>query len=310
MTDLVGKEFLNYRITESIGSGGMAEVFLGEHKTLNKQVAIKVLHKYLLSGSDFVERFQREAQAVANLRHPNIVQVYDFVIQDDGIYMVMEYIEGTNLHDLMVSLASEGKRLPTDQIGSIIKGIASALDYAHSRGMLHRDIKPSNIMLDTSSGKAYLADFGLAKLISGQKFTATGTLLGTPAYMSPEQGRGEELTEQSDLYSLGIVAFEMLTGHLPFDSETPIGFIHQQISAPIPSIRDFIDDAPGSVQEAINRALAKQPDDRFGTADELVKAFRFTLDSIEIVKPVSWAHPLCPMRNWRFPQNLPRWSKK
>jgi serine/threonine protein kinase len=280
MANLIGKEFGNYRITDRIGSGGMAEVYRGIHTHLDRPVAIKVLHSHLLTSGDFIERFKREAKAVANLRHPNIVQVHDFDIQEEVIFMVMEYIDGANLHDLLIEYAKEGKHLTAKQIGSIINDIASALDYAHTRGMLHRDIKPSNIMLD-KDGKAYLTDFGLAKILGDHHFTATGTLLGTPAYMSPEQGKGEDLTEQSDLYSLGIVAFEMLTGKLPYEAQSPIGIVHKQISEPVPVIGEYLQGAPISAQDVIDKALAKSPESRFTSADELVQALRFTLEALE-----------------------------
>ncbi len=280
MVSLIGREIGKYRITERIGRGGMAEVYLGIHTHLERQVAIKVLHGHLLESGDFIERFKREAKAVANLRHPNIVQVNDFDIQDDLIFMVMEYIDGINLQERIMELDEEGERFPVKQIGSIINDIAGALDYAHSQGMLHRDVKPSNILID-KDGKAYLADFGIARIVSDQKLTATGTLIGTPAYMSPEQGRGDELTEESDIYSLGIVAFEMLTGQVPYDAQTPIGIVHKQITEPVPDMSDLVDGVPVSAQEVINRALAKSPEGRYSSAEELVRALRIALEALE-----------------------------
>jgi serine/threonine protein kinase len=285
MASLIGKEIGKYRITERIGRGGMAEVYLGVHTHLDRQVAIKVLHSYLLEGGDFIERFKREAKAVASLRHPNIVQVYDFDIQDEIIFMVMEYIEGTNLQQQLVELDKKGKRLPIKQIGSIINDIAGALDYAHSQGMLHRDVKPSNILID-KAGKAYLTDFGIARILGDHKLTATGTLVGTPAYMSPEQGRGEELTEESDIYSLGIVAFEMLTGRVPFDAKTPIGIVQKQISEPVPDISKLVDGVPITAQDVIDRALAKSPKGRYASAEELVGALKIALQALESTESI------------------------
>lgn len=284
MANLSGKEIGNYRITERIGRGGMAEVYLGVHKHLDRQVAIKVLHGHLLDGGDFLTRFKREAKAVANLRHPNIVQVHDFDIQDEIIFMVMDFIDGSNLQERLVALDKKGERLSIKQIGSVINDVAAALDYAHSKGMLHRDVKPSNILLD-SNGKAYLTDFGIARILSDQKLTATGTLIGTPAYMSPEQGSGEELSRESDIYSLGIVAFEMITGQVPYDARTPIAIVHKQISSPIPHISELVDDVPGSTQEVIDTALAKSPDDRYPSAEALVIALRGALQALEVSDP-------------------------
>jgi len=280
VASLVGKELGKYRITERIGRGGMAEVYLAVHTMLDRQVAIKVLHGYLTEDVNFIERFKREAKAVANLRHPNIVQVHDFDIYEDMLFMVMEYIDGTNLHQRLVELGKQGKRLPIKQVGTIINDIASALDYAHTQGMLHRDVKPSNILLD-SRGKAYLTDFGIARIVSDHRLTATGTMLGTPAYMSPEQGRGEELTEESDIYSLGIVAFEMLTGRVPYDAKTPIAIVQKQINDPVPAINSLVDDMPPTTQEVIDRALAKSPDVRYSSAEELVSALRIALHALE-----------------------------
>ncbi len=285
MASLIGKEIGKYRITERIGRGGMADVYLGIHTHLDRKVAVKVLHSHLLEGGDFVARFKREAKAVANLRHPNIVQVYDFDVQDEMIFMVMEYIDGVSLHSRLVEVGNRGERLPIKLIGSIINDIASALDYAHSKGMLHRDIKPSNILLDKND-KAYLTDFGIAKLLDDQKFTATGQLVGTPAYMSPEQGMGEDLTEESDIYSLGIVAFEMLTGQVPYDAKTPIGIVHKQINDPVPELSKLVDGVPGTAQEVLNRALAKTPEGRYNRAEDLVKALRVALQALDSTEPI------------------------
>jgi len=285
VASLIGKEIGKYRITERIGRGGMADVYLGIHTHLDRKVAVKVLHSHLLEGGDFVARFKREAKAVANLRHPNIVQVYDFDVQDEMIFMVMEYIDGASLHSRLVEVGNRGERLPIKLIGSIINDIAGALDYAHSKGMLHRDIKPSNILLDHND-KAYLTDFGIAKLLDDQKFTATGQLVGTPAYMSPEQGMGEDLTEESDIYSLGIVAFEMLTGQVPYDAKTPIGIVHKQINDPVPDLSQLVDGVPGTAQEVLNRALAKTPEGRFNRAEDLVKALRVALQALDSTEPI------------------------
>jgi len=286
VASLIGKEIGKYRITERLGRGGMAEVYLGVHTLLDRKVAVKVLHSHLLEGGDFVARFKREAKAVANLRHPNIVQVHDFDIQDELIFMVMEFIDGTNLHTRLVEVGNQGERLPIKLIGSIINDIAGALDYAHSKGMLHRDIKPSNILLDHDD-KAYLTDFGIAKLLDDQKFTATGQLVGTPAYMSPEQGMGEDLSEESDIYSLGIVAFEMLAGQVPYDAKTPIGIVHKQINDPIPNLSDLVDGVPGTAQEVLNRALAKTPEGRYSSAEALVGALRVALQALESPEPIT-----------------------
>jgi len=293
VASLIGKEIGKYRITERIGRGGMAEVYEGIHTHLDRKVAVKVLHSHLLEGGDFVARFKREAKAVANLLHPNIVQVYDFDIQDDLIFMVMQYIDGMNLHAKLVEAGKLGERLPIKQIASIISDIASALDYAHSRDMLHRDIKPSNIMIDQDN-KAYLTDFGIAKLFDEKKFTATGQIIGTPAYMSPEQARGEKLTEESDIYSLGVVSFEMLTGQVPYDAETPIGIALKQINDPVPTMSELVDDIPGTAQGVIDKALSKVPDSRYSSAEELVGALKIAMQALEALESVPISIPEDP----------------
>jgi len=318
VASLIGTEIGKYRITERIGRGGMAEVYEGIHTHLDRKVAVKVLHSHLLEGGDFVARFKREAKAVANLRHPNIVQVHDFDIQEDLIFMVMEFIDGDNLHTKLVEVGKKGERMPIKLIGSIINDIASALDYAHSKGMLHRDIKPSNIMIDQDD-KAYLTDFGIAKLLDDTKFTATGQLVGTPAYMSPEQGMGEDLSEESDIYSLGVVAFEMLTGQVPYDAKTPIGIVHKQINDPVPNLSELVDGVPGTAQQVIDRALSKSPGSRYSSAEALVGALRVALYALESpslsrswcrkTPPLSWTMVWTPQQSlWkRKTWNRPQW---
>jgi serine/threonine protein kinase len=187
-------------------------------------VAIKILHGFLAEGEDFLARFEREAKAVASLRHQNIVQIHDFDLQDDHYYMVMEFIDGETLNDKLRKLSKTGSKMPLDEVESIIKQVAAALEYAHKRGIIHRDIKPSNILID-KHGQVYLTDFGIARIASTTQFTTTGALIGTPAYMSPEQCKGVDISHVSDLYSLGIILYEMLAGKVPYDSETPLSVL-------------------------------------------------------------------------------------
>jgi len=276
MATLSGKFLGKYEVLERIGRGGMADVYKGRHERLDRIVAIKVLHSYLAEGDDFLARFEREARAVASLRHPNIVQVYDFDLQDDDMYMVMEYIGGGSLKDRLQGAVSKGRYLPFPLVIHVIQQIAAALDNAHAQGMLHRDVKPANVMLD-EDGNAYLADFGIARIVSTTQFTATGTLVGTPAYMSPEQGRGEILTPASDLYSLGVILYEMLTNRIPFDADTPLAIIHKQIHDPLPPACELRADLPEAVEAVLERALAKDPSRRYKTASALVDALTAAL---------------------------------
>ncbi len=283
MATLVGKTLGNYQIIERVGRGGMAEVYKGYHPKLDRHVAIKVLHGFLAEGVDFLARFEREAKAVASLRHENIVQIHDFDVQDENYYMVMEYVDGDTLTDKLKELSKSKSKMPLDEVLSIIKQVAKALTYAHKRGIIHRDLKPSNILI-SKNGQTFLTDFGIAKIASTTQFTSTGALIGTPTYMSPEQCKGIELTHVSDLYSLGIILYEMLTGEIPYDSETPLSVLQKHITEPIPSLYEHRVDLPPSFEKIISTALAKEPEDRYQTADEISKALARAIDEVEIVE--------------------------
>lgn len=276
MVDLTGTTLDKYQIVERKGRGGMATVYKAYHPRLNRYVAIKVLHSHLAEAPDFLSRFEREAKAVAALRHPHIVQAYDFDIKGDIYYLVMEFIDGPNLQDRLNDLTRQSKLMPLEEVGRILRQVAEALDYAHQQGMLHRDMKPSNVLLD-QGGQAYLVDFGIARMLSGTQYTATGELLGTPVYMSPEQGMGQPLTLATDLYSLGIMLYEMLVGQVPFDADTPFGIIHKHINEPPPALRGLRPDLPAGLEQMLAKALAKKPEDRYRSALEMVQAFEQAL---------------------------------
>src|SRR5512143_1298701 len=268
MPNLVGKTLGKYHIVERLGHGGMAEVYKAYHAKLDRYVTVKILHSYLVEGQDFLARFDREARAVAALRHPHIVQIHDYEAEDDNYYMVVEFIDGGSLQLRLDELARSGAYMPVRQTLSILGHVASALDYAHRQGIIHRDIKPSNILLD-SHGNAYLSDFGIARIVGSAQFTTTGSLVGTPAYMSPEQGLGEVLAETSDIYSLGVVVYQMLTGKAPFSADTPLAIIHKQVNEPPLPPRMLRPDLPEAVDQVVSRALAKKPEDRFQSAMDL-----------------------------------------
>ena len=274
---LIGTTVGKYKITGLLGKGGMAEVYKGWQENLDRDVAIKMMHAFLAERSDFLARFQREAKAMAALSHPNIVGVYDFDSYDkDTYYLVMEYISGGTLKELLEGLAAENGRLPLDQAVKIIIQIGEALAYAHARNMIHRDIKPANIMID-DDGKAILTDFGIVKLMGGDKnmdHTATGAMVGTPSYMSPEQALGKGSDARGDLYSLGIMLFQMTTGQLPFSADTPLAVVLKHVNEPIPLPVSVNPDLPQDIQDVILKATEKNPDYRYQTAREMVAALR------------------------------------
>ena len=227
----VGRTLSKVEIQRLMGRGGMAEVYLGRHTTLNRPVAVKVLHGHLSDDETLLSRFRSEAQAVAGLRHPNIVQVLDFDIAEDQPYIVMELVEGMSLAEYLLKLQRAEKHLTPETIVRLFTPITSALDYAHGRGIVHRDVKPANVLLRSEGGEItaeslppdaepVLTDFGVARIANASIRTASGAIVGTPAYMSPEQVSGEIVDSRSDIYSLGIMLYEMLTGRLPFESES------------------------------------------------------------------------------------------
>ncbi len=271
MADLTGSTLGSYQVLDSIGAGGMATVFKAYQPGLDRYVALKVLSPAHAAEPGFRERFMREAKAIASLHHPNILPVYDFG-QDKGYhYLVERYVEGSRtLKDLMAS------PLSLSEAADLIAQVAAALDHAHRQGIVHRDIKPSNVLMDGEW--ALLSDFGLAKMTeSSVKLTGTGVGIGTPAYMSPEQGQGLPVDRRTDIYSLGIVLFEMLTGQIPHDAETPFAIVLKRITEPMPLPRAINASIPEAVERVILKALAREPADRFASAGELASALRHAL---------------------------------
>ncbi|MCB8968970.1 MAG: protein kinase [Ardenticatenaceae bacterium] len=265
-----------YKILKRLGQGGMAEVYLAHQENLERNVAIKLMHAFLVTEQDFLLRFKREARAMAAMSHPNIVAIYDFdVYGENTYYLVMEYVSGGSLKDKLTDLAQKGERMPLAQAVKLARQVAEALDYAHSRQMIHRDVKPANIMLN-DRGDAILTDFGIVKLVGGQSmaYTATGALIGTPAYMSPEQALGKPGDGRSDIYSLGVLLFQMVTGQLPFDADTPLAIVLKHVNNPVPIPGTLNPDIPTGLQEIILRAMTKEPETRYQTAGEMAEALR------------------------------------
>ncbi|MBN1218007.1 MAG: protein kinase [Anaerolineae bacterium] len=273
MANLVGRTIKSYRVVAKLGRGGMAEVFKAYQPGLDRYVAMKSLHSHLVEDSDFIGRFEREAHAIGRLRHPNIVQALDFDREGDMYFMVMEFIDGPTLKDELKTRKAANRPFTLPEITRIFIALCSAIDYAHSRNMVHRDLKPANVMIN-QQGQVVLTDFGIARIMGATQYTQTGALSGTPAYMSPEQGRGERVDERSDIYSLGVMLYEMVTGMVPYDADTPFAVIMKHINEALPMPRKINPNIPEAVERVILKAMSKEPDDRFQTAGEMAKALR------------------------------------
>jgi serine/threonine protein kinase/formylglycine-generating enzyme required for sulfatase activity len=265
MEDLTGKELGQYRIVSPLGEGGMAAVYKAYQAAMDRYVALKILPRHFAADPQFVGRFEQEAKVIAKLQHVHILPVHDFGTEDGYTYIVMPFVETGTIAELL-----HGKPLPLKQIRKIITQVADALGHAHTRGLVHRDVKPSNILID-EDGNSLLTDFGIAKMVEGTvQFTQTGAILGTPAYMSPEQIKGEVLDGRSDIYSLGVVMYEMATGRPPYRAETPPAIFVKHLHDPLPTPRTFNPDLPQSVENVILKSLAKEPQDRYATVAEFI----------------------------------------
>ncbi len=256
-----------YRLVKPLGSGGMADVFLAHDNILDRDVALKVMSTRYASDEEFVERFKREAQSAAALSHPNIVSIFDRGEAEDGTYYIaMEYLPGGTLKDRIMSKGA----LPARTAAAVALQIAEALQVAHERGVVHRDIKPHNILI-TESGDVKVTDFGIARAASSSTMTRTGSILGTAHYISPEQAMGEPVGPASDLYSLGVVLYEMLTGELPYDAETPLGIAMKHVNGHLRPPKEVDPSIPAGINAITIRLLAKDPEDRYGSDAELIE---------------------------------------
>ncbi|KAA0268607.1 MAG: hypothetical protein DPW18_13430 [Chloroflexi bacterium] len=276
-----GKTLGKVQIGELIARGGMAEVYRGTHTLLDRKVAVKIMRDHVDEDPETRARFEREARVMANLNHPNIIQIFDYDLVDGRPCIVMELVNGASLGTFMKSLQKRGGKLSNEEISRLLVPIASAIDYAHSQNIVHRDIKPANILLRAKSGTAQtveslsedvepvLTDFGLVRLLDSTVQTSTGTVSGTPAYMSPEQARGDKVDRKTDIYSLGVVLYEMVAGEVPFEAESSFGVLMKHLNDPPPPIAGI----PLNLQAVINRALAKDPAHRYDSAGDLVQDF-------------------------------------
>ena len=301
VTYLEGKTLGKYRVLEPLGRGGMARVYRAYHPQLDRYVAIKVLRSDLMEDEAFgadasadetwQARFQREAQSVAALRHANIVQVFDFDVQDDVYYMVMELLEGDTLKTRLNDYRVRGEQMDWGEIVRIMLDVLDGLAYAHSERMIHRDIKPANILL-SRRGQAVIGDFGIAHIIGGTRYTISGALMGTLHYMAPEQGMQGLCDARSDIYSLGVVFYEMLTQRTPFDADTPLAILMKHVNDPLPLPRRINPEIPEPLERIVFTSLAKKPEDRYQSAAEMAEALRAAAEEAEIELPTRISLPL------------------
>ena len=281
MPNLTGKLLGKVHVDMFLAKGGMAEVYIGTHTTLHRPVAVKFLKADLQEEPELRDRFEREARVIAMLRHPNIVQVFDFDSHENQPYLVMEYVPGASLGTYLRELHKKNQRLDLMQVQTLLIKIADALTFAHQNNVVHRDVKPANILLSSRTTpvsadkplpedvEPILTDFGLVRFTQSNTQTSTGVITGTPAYMSPEQARGERVDTRTDVYSLGVTVYEMLAGRVPFEADSTLSVLHMQIYDPPPPIEGL----SRGLQEVMDRALAKEPDQRFQTPLEFAEAF-------------------------------------
>jgi beta-lactam-binding protein with PASTA domain/predicted Ser/Thr protein kinase len=269
-----------YRLLSRLGSGGMAEVWAAEDTELGRQIALKLLHGRLAADDDFVERFRREASAAAGLQHPNVVSVYDRGESQGTYYIAMEYLRGPSLKDLV----RRGPLEPRYAVELVVQ-VLRAARFAHRRGIVHRDLKPHNVMLD-DEGRVKVTDFGIARA-GASDMTETGLIMGTAQYLSPEQAQGHAVTERSDLYSIGVMLFELLTGRVPFEGESPVTIALRHVSEPPPAPSQLNPAVPPALDAVVLRALAKDPRDRFADADEFIAALTAAVTAPQDVTQVT-----------------------
>jgi serine/threonine-protein kinase len=276
--ELTGKTLGQYEIRGQIGQGGMATVYLGYQPAIERTVAIKVMPKYFMHDPNFLQRFQREVKLIARLQHPRIVPVYDYGQVEGQPYIVMAYMPSGTLADRMAQGA-----LPLDETVRLIEQIAEGLDHAHREGVIHRDFKPSNVLLD-KAGNVHLADFGIAKISESTAALTGSGMVGTPSYMAPESASGGSVSSAVDIYALGVTS-EMLAGRRPYEGDTAIRVMMSHMNDPIPDIRAARPDLPPGIDIVIQRAMAKDPAQRYSSAGEMVRALRAAASGVTDTAP-------------------------
>lgn len=271
-----------YKIEELLGQGGMSAVYKATDPNLRRVVAIKMVHPHLSDEPSFMRRFEEEAAAIASLRHPNIVQVFDFNTDEDINYMVMEYVPGETLQARLKRLNKNERKMSISEALQISINVCEGLSYAHKRGMVHRDVKPANIMLDVN-GQAILMDFGIVKIVGSSAHTLTGAVIGTANYMAPEIIRSEQADQRSDIYALGVTMFEMLSGKPPYDADSAMTIMMMHLNDPIPDISTIRADLPEEFVKVIKKALEKDRNKRFQTIDEMTSKLKQMIQSLETI---------------------------
>jgi serine/threonine protein kinase len=284
----IGRKLGNrYEIEELLGQGGMSAVYKATDPNLRRTVAVKLIHSHLSGDPAFLSRFEEEAAAVAQLKHPNLIQVFDFDRDNDVYYMILEFVPGETLQERLRRLNASNRNIDFEEVIAVTAGVCDALDYAHNRGMIHRDVKPANIMVDVH-GQAILMDFGIAKIVGGKQHTASGAVIDTARYMSPEQIRGEQPDARVDIYAVGVTLFEMLSGHPPFEADSAMTTMMMHINDPVPDLLQSNANTPAALAAVVNRALEKDRNRRFGSAAEMAAALRaIDLQAPDIQAPVA-----------------------
>jgi serine/threonine protein kinase len=271
MSELIGQQLGQYEITALLGKGGMATVYRARQTSMGRDVALKIIDPNLAKNPDFLKRFERESRTIASLSHAHILKVFDFGQQHGSIYLVMELLRGGSLSHVL-----KRGRIPLNIVSWLLDQVASALDYAHARSIVHRDLKPHNLLFDDSRN-IFLTDFGLAKLLGNLgtgDLTRSGLVVGTPAYMAPEQWKNENFDHRADIYSLGVILYEMLTNKLPFNADTPHRMMYLHLNQAPPPVFQSRPDLPPAVGQILDQAMSKDPELRFPSAGKLALAFK------------------------------------
>ena len=299
---LVGTRLGGYVVRRMIARGGMGVVYEGYQESLDRPVAIKILYPHLSDDPGFRERFQREARALAQLNHPNIVRVIDFGIAEHHVYMIMELVTGHSLRDELIAAREQGKPMSIERSLDILNAVGQALTYAHERGFVHRDVKPGNILID-DNGQVFLTDFGLVKLEDVAGATATGAVMGTPEYMAPEQFLATSAAgPAADQYALAVVAYEMLVGRVPFQAPTPVGLLQKHLEEEPPSINTGDGSLPDTLEPVIRRGLAKDPTTRYPTVTNFVRDLQ---ESATVKLPTVATAETLPDQQYRRDEPMP-----